>query len=157
MRDLAIQLKDWRLSKGLSTVQLARLSGIPRPNLAALEQGKRECTLKTLRYLAAALGISPGIFLDESPPPSVTLNRHERDSVIRYLFNLTDIADPKILHAAKILAPLLKPTLQMLGKRLRIRGKRGNRASSWEARVVFGDDTFKELINRSNKFAAGSN
>src|SRR3990167_6716177 len=142
MKDFAIQLKDWRLSRGLSTVQLSRISGIPRPNLVALEQGKRECTLKTLRHLAAALGISLGTFLDKSPPPSVTLNRYERDAIIRYLFNLADTSDPKILHAAKILAPLLKPTLQMLGKRLRIRGKRGNRASSWEARVVFGDDTF---------------
>ena len=66
---------------------LAVKSGIPRPNLVALEQGRRECNLSTLYRLAYALGTSPGCLIDETPPqqePRI-LGRHEVDAIARNL------------------------------------------------------------------------
>lgn len=58
----------WRVEKGLTQEELASAAGISRPNLSAMEQGKREVTLKTLRALAAALGIRPGVLADGLAP-----------------------------------------------------------------------------------------
>ena len=58
----------WRLEQGLTQAALAERAGIPRPNLSAIECGKREVSLGTLRALAAALGVRPGILADGAPP-----------------------------------------------------------------------------------------
>lgn len=47
---------------------LARKSGVSRPNLSAIERGAREVTLRTLRALAAALDVRPGVLVDGCPP-----------------------------------------------------------------------------------------
>jgi transcriptional regulator with XRE-family HTH domain len=54
----------WRLDRGLTQAQLAQAARLPRPNLSAIERGDREVTLRTLRALAAALGIRPGVLAD---------------------------------------------------------------------------------------------
>lgn len=61
-------LQLWRLHRGLTQVQLAQAARIPRPNLSAIERGKREVSLSTLRALAAALGVRPGALVDGQPP-----------------------------------------------------------------------------------------
>lgn len=58
----------WRLFKGLTQQQLAKKAGIPRPNLSAIESGKREVSLATLRALAVAFGITPGIIVNGVAP-----------------------------------------------------------------------------------------
>ena len=60
----------WRRSCGLTQEALARRTGIPRPNVSAIERGRREVSLTTLRTLAAALGVRPGILVDGVPPAS---------------------------------------------------------------------------------------
>ena len=60
----------WRLHRGLTQGVLARHTRISRPNLSAIERGRREVTLGTLRALAAALGVRPGILVDGVPPAS---------------------------------------------------------------------------------------
>ena len=59
---------SWRIQQGLTQDALARRAGITRPNLSAIEQGKREVSLKTLRALAAGLDVRPGILADGIPP-----------------------------------------------------------------------------------------
>jgi len=54
----------WRLKRDLSQAELARRARIPRPNLSAIERGKREVTLGTLRALALALDVRPGVLAD---------------------------------------------------------------------------------------------
>lgn len=54
----------WRLERGLTQEQLAQAAAMPRPNLSAVERGDREVTLKTLRALALALGVRPGVLAD---------------------------------------------------------------------------------------------
>jgi len=64
MISLGQNLYLWRVSKGLSQEELAQKAGIPRPNLATIESGKREPSLPTLRALAASLGIKAGALVD---------------------------------------------------------------------------------------------
>ena len=58
----------WRQYRSLSQARLAALSGIPRPNLSAIETGKRDVTLSTIRLLANALDVLPGILVDGETP-----------------------------------------------------------------------------------------
>lgn len=85
MNHFSHNLKSWRLFRNLTQEQLSLKSGIPRPNLVAIEQGRRECTLTTLARLASALGVSPGSLLDRLPPgrSSWSLNRHQIDRIAR--------------------------------------------------------------------------
>ncbi len=59
----------WRLTRGMSQEALARAASMSRPNLSAVERGDREVTLRTLRQLALALDVRPGILADGQPPP----------------------------------------------------------------------------------------
>lgn len=58
----------WRAFRGLNQEELAKKADIPRPNLSAIEGGKREITLTTLRSLAAALDVSPGNLVNGTAP-----------------------------------------------------------------------------------------
>jgi len=58
----------WRIFRGLSQEKLAERSGIPRPNISAIEKGKREVSLATLRALAANLETTPGSLVNGVPP-----------------------------------------------------------------------------------------
>jgi len=58
----------WRASRGLTQAALAQTAGVTRPNLSGIERGKREVTLTTLRALANALDVQPGILVDGVPP-----------------------------------------------------------------------------------------
>jgi transcriptional regulator with XRE-family HTH domain len=58
----------WRLTRGITQAALASAAGIPRPNLSAIERGDREVTLKTLRALALALDVRPGVLVDGVMP-----------------------------------------------------------------------------------------
>lgn len=58
----------WRLNRGLTQEALARRARIPRPNLSAVERGRREVSLTTLRALAEGLGVRPGVLVDGVAP-----------------------------------------------------------------------------------------
>ena len=58
----------WRLERGLTQAALAGRAGLPRPNLSALERGSRPVSLPTIRRLAAARAVRPGILVDGLPP-----------------------------------------------------------------------------------------
>ena len=60
----------WRRQGGLTQQALARRAGIPQPNLSAIERGGRAVSLTTIRALAAALGVRPGMLVDGMPPAS---------------------------------------------------------------------------------------
>lgn len=63
-------IRLWRLHRRLTQEQLAQAARLPRPNLSAIEQGEREVSLPTLRALAAALDVRPGLLVDGVPPVS---------------------------------------------------------------------------------------
>lgn len=66
----------WRLERRLSQEELAKRAQISRPNLSAIERGKREVSLKTLRALAMALRVRPGLLVDGVGPPAVENKPH---------------------------------------------------------------------------------
>jgi len=68
---------SWRLARGMSQADLAQAASMSRPNLSAVERGNREVTLGTLRRLAVALGVLPGVLANGEPPVrmSVPLGR----------------------------------------------------------------------------------
>ena len=69
----------WRLERRLTQAVLAKKARIPRPNLSGIERGKREVSLGTLRALAEALGLRPGILADGIPPSGIL----EKESLSR--------------------------------------------------------------------------
>lgn len=68
MVDFAQNLYLWRIFRGLSQEELAERTGIPRPNISAIESGKREVSMTTLRLLASSLGTTPGALVDGIAP-----------------------------------------------------------------------------------------
>ncbi|MBN1653778.1 MAG: helix-turn-helix transcriptional regulator [Deltaproteobacteria bacterium] len=63
---LAARLKSLRQAAGLTQAELARRTGIHRPNIARVEAGRHTPSLETLTRLAAAIGVTPtSLFLDE--------------------------------------------------------------------------------------------
>ena len=65
----------WRLERGLTQTALAKQARMSRPNLSAVERGKREVSLTTLRALALTLGIRPGVLADGVAPPPAQQER----------------------------------------------------------------------------------
>lgn len=58
----------WRRAKRLTQAQVAARARIPQPNLSDIERGRREVSLATLRALAGALGVRPGVLADGTAP-----------------------------------------------------------------------------------------
>lgn len=80
--DIAHSLKRLRLERGLTQAALADACGIAQPNLAAMEQGRRQPTLGSLQRLADGLGAE---IQDLLRPPSSGLDRHALDEACRHL------------------------------------------------------------------------
>lgn len=118
-------LKSWRLFRGLTQGKLSVRAGIPRPNLVALEQGRRECTLTTLNRLAHALRISPGTLLDHKPQEGniVKIGRHEIDQVARSLLLDDSNLPSKLVPLRDAALPQARSLLQVAGIRRRWRKK----------------------------------
>jgi len=68
MLPLGTTILLWREERGLRQEELSQKALLSRPNLSAIERGKRDVTLKTLRLLASALDITPGVLADGRPP-----------------------------------------------------------------------------------------
>ncbi|HEY6073898.1 MAG TPA: helix-turn-helix transcriptional regulator [Anaerolineales bacterium] len=60
---LATRVREVRQQKGLTSYELARRSGIARPNISRIERGKHVASVDTLERLARALGVSPAQLL----------------------------------------------------------------------------------------------
>ena len=126
-------LKAWRLFKGLTQEELARGSGISRPNVAALERGRRECTISTLNRLSYALGVTPGTLLDKRPllGNSDLLGRHQVDQIARNLIAGKGDLHPSLLairdQAAQEAGPLLRATGILRKRRIKRRSSSANK------------------------------
>lgn len=86
MTNFGENLYLWRIFRGLSQEGLAKRSGIPRPNLSAIESGKREPSLGTLRVVAVALGVSPGVLADGIAPAyfkETTFSRNSLENIAK--------------------------------------------------------------------------
>ena len=55
--DVAIKVIHYRVSRGMSQAELARMIGMRQPNIARLESGEHEPSLSTLARLSSVLGV----------------------------------------------------------------------------------------------------
>ena len=55
-----LRLKTLRKEKGLSQEELAERSGLNRPYISGIEQGKRNVSLEVMEKLSEALGVGIG-------------------------------------------------------------------------------------------------
>ena len=100
----------WRSERRLTQEQLARATGISRPNLSDLERGKRELSLKSLRSLASALNVTPGTLVDGVPPLALSgpleFSRQELDRIADTVFKeeKTEGVEGKIAELLRILS-----------------------------------------------------
>jgi DNA-binding XRE family transcriptional regulator len=63
---LGARIRELRLGAGLTQAELARRTGIHRPNIARVEAGRHTPSLETLARLAAAIGVPTASVLDVS-------------------------------------------------------------------------------------------
>jgi transcriptional regulator with XRE-family HTH domain len=64
---LGARLRALRTAAGLTQAELARRTGIHRPNIARVEAGRHTPSIETLARLAAAIGVPTGRVLDPAP------------------------------------------------------------------------------------------
>jgi len=95
--------------------ELGRAAGVPRPNLSAIERGDREVTLKTLRALAMALDVRPGILADGIPPEggAPPLSRARMERIARATARGTDANDARETTLARHLREAMTSKLHV--------------------------------------------
>ena len=122
MRPFNQTLLLWRRHRGLTQDALARRAGIARPNLSTIEQGRREVTLTTLRALAAALDVRPGVLADGVVPgvtegPSKPLSRRRLERIADGVWRRTALSDPEERAVAAALTRIVGPLLAATRRR----------------------------------------
>jgi len=86
---------SWRLRRGLTQAELARRARVPRPNLSAIERGRRDVSLRTIRALALALDVRPGLLVDGiAPGEAAPLSRAAMERIADATVRRTRLADP---------------------------------------------------------------
>ena len=102
----------WRQRSGLTQQALAERAGIPQPNLSAIERDRRAASLTTIRALAAALGVRPGLLVDGVPPSSAahghpSLSRETIERIADAVAFDRPVTDPDEQAAVRALRVLL--------------------------------------------------
>ena len=110
----------WRRHRHLTQQELASAAGLPRPNLSAIEQGRREVSLTTLRALALALKVPAGVLVDGLFPGSSTPPRFSRAALER-IAEAVALSRPLRNPAEREVADLLR---SVMGRGVRRGGKR---------------------------------
>ncbi len=139
----------WRRHRGLTQAALAQRARLARPNLSAIERGKREVTLRTVRVLANALGVQPGTLVDgvapfsaSGSPPSLSRATIERfaDAVGRG----RPVVDPGERQVVAALRTILKHRTAAIQHR---RGRpRTSRRATFEAWLALNSRYSPEAI-----------
>ena len=143
----------WRVERGLTQEQLAHATGISRPNLSGLERGKQEVSLRSLRLLAEALQVTPGVLVDGLPPLALKgpleFSREELDRIADTAFEdkkgqgregrIADLL--KILSTSRVSAAVRSETKSKTGKR-------GVNAAWLHFKSALRQETAKALIQR---------
>jgi transcriptional regulator with XRE-family HTH domain len=137
----------WRLVRGLTQAELSAHAGVPRPNLSAIERGDREVTLKTVRALAVALDVRPGVLVDGQLPggESVPLTRERLERVSRAVVSGRALSDSRENALANQLAAVTTSR-----RRIATRGRR-TRAAERAYLLLKGmedDATLASLVDR---------
>ena len=99
-------LRLWRGHRRLTQAKLAQAAHLPRPNLCAIERGRREVSLTTLRALALALDVTPGVLVDGVAPPTSGPTALSREAI-------EHVADA-VAHGTSPRHPAERPLTELL-------------------------------------------
>lgn len=144
----------WRAHRGLTQEALARNAGIPRPNLSAMEQGRREVSLGTLRALAVALDVRPGVLADGVPPALAeggppALTREAMERIAAAVVSQRPLRDQRERCVAKVLQQIVGNRLAISTRRTRVRrGKRATQAAWVRLRATYSGAVVRSLLQR---------
>jgi transcriptional regulator with XRE-family HTH domain len=151
----------WRCSCGLTQAELARRARLPQPNLSDIERGAREVSLRTLRALAVALDIRPGLLADGIPPPAGKEPARLGRSALERIAAAAAGRPAALRRGEQEVAQLLKPLVRQRIRALRSHGAMGRGGVrtahlSWVAlRARYPDAVIDSLIQRVTERAAG--
>src|SRR3989338_2958480 len=134
----------WRRHRRLPQQQLAAAARLPRPNLSAIEQGRREVSLTTLRALAIALNVPAGVLVDGLSPGAGKPPRFLRAALERIA---EAVAVGRLLHrpAERDVVDLLK---SVVGLRARRGGKRHAEAAWLTLQARYPRTVVQTLLER---------
>lgn len=111
----------------MSQAALAQKAGIPQPNLSDMERGERDISLRTLRALALALEIKPGLLADgigPQNPGTISLSRSQLERIAQAAVDGSALPDASEDALAKSLRHLTRDRRAAL-KNSRAYPKRG--------------------------------
>ena len=145
----------WRRSCGLTQEALARRAGIPRPNVSAIERGRREVSLTTLRTLAAALDVRPGLLVDGVSPEAsrggpLSSSRGTLERIADAVAFGRQVKDPRERAVVDALAVLLGPRTRAVRRQWR-RSRIGRRTAlhAWRTLTsLYSRDAISTLTDR---------
>ena len=148
-------IEFWRIERGMSQAQLALAAEIARPNLSMIEQGKRDLTVGTLRKIAHALSINPGILADGIAPSgsSQVWTREKLDRLAQYLAGVKKIRlSNQEIKIAESLKPVLRTRTLSSPQTLSRRGIGREQKSLHFSKNIFTQDEFRNLLERIEKW-----
>src|SRR3989338_4326270 len=143
----------WRIERQLSQDDLAKRARLSRPNLSAIERGRRDISVRTLRGLALALEVTPGILVDGIAPGSSerkVLSRERLERIADAVIKNGPVRDEEERKLASMLRLLLQTRLSTLeGRRgSRRRGKR-QLARAWlQLSASYPPEVIQSLLQR---------
>lgn len=146
----------WRIERGMTQEDLALRTGISRPNLSMIEQGVRDITVQTLRRLARALEIQPGILADGIPPRASAQQKFPRESldrVARWILGQPEKLSKRERRLAFLIKPLVSRKMT-LGEKVSSRLPRTAREEkqNWlSVRAEFDSSDVENVISRVSK------
>lgn len=148
----------WRLERDLTQEGLARKAGLPRPTVSDVERGVMEPSLRTIRRLADALQVRPGLLVDGLCPGQENAVPLGREAMERIAEAVLGRARPAGAFE-KALVPLLKEQFShrwcLAGISGRLRGSRRRTRRSWLLlKSLLTPAEFKSLISRVEKHAS---
>lgn len=154
----------WRIFKGLTQQSLAGKAGIPRPNLSAIESGRREVSLPTLRALAAALGLEPGMLVNGVAPLNFKGLRFPRESLERIAkISLGGIikgpCDPRERDIAIMLSGIIRNRVNAGKKvyRKTLKERKGYIANWLMLKAAVEPQALNNLLARLDKYGSKAN
>ena len=145
----------WRLQRGLTQQALAAKARVPRSNLSAIERGKREVSLRTLRMLALALDVRPGMLADgmgpgEREPSAGSWPRERLEQVADAVVSHAPIRDVHERALGDALRAVVEPrALVSAGRRRPSHLSRRGRDAAWLAvNAACPPEVIKSLLQR---------
>lgn len=148
----------WRIFRGLSQEELAKRTGIPRPNLSAIESGKREVSLATLRLLAMGLGVIPGVLVDGIAPMHFKRSNLSRELleniVLASLGKLKTPFNSKVTAISTMLSKIIRNRINAKKKIYKSSlGERHTYIINWlMLKEAVGRTTLDNLLTRLDKY-----